>query len=91
VVLIGGFGRYRFPSVFTPRETAFDLKKITEDAIQDILSKTNYNRAKKLRSRQKAQRKGAFGELDELLMEDGVVGNPWGDVSREPEAATATV
>lgn len=77
---------YRFPSVFTPRETAFDLKKITEDAIQDILSKTNYNRAKKLRSREKAKRKGAFGELDELLMEDGVVENPW---EEKPQAATA--
>ena len=90
-MLIGGFGRYRFPSVFTPRETAFDLKKITEDAIQDILSKMNYNRAKKLRSRVKLQRKGAFGELDELLMEDGAVGDTWEDVAAKPEAATASV
>jgi len=82
-------GRYRFPSVFTPRETAFHLKKITEDAIQDILSKTNYNRARKLRSRQKAQRKGAFGEFDELVMEDGVVSNPWEGMSGRREAATA--
>lgn len=91
MVLIGGFDRYRFPSVFTPRETAFDLKQITEDAIQDILSKTDYNRSKKLRSRQVAQKRGAFGELDELLMEDDMAQNPWEDLSGKPETAAASV
>ena len=68
---------YRFPSVFTPRETAFDLKQITEDAIQDILNKTNYNRAKKMRNRKKAELLGAFGGFDGLLSDDGTVSNPW--------------
>ncbi|KAF8463471.1 P-loop containing nucleoside triphosphate hydrolase protein [Kalaharituber pfeilii] len=80
---------YRFPAVFTPRETAFDLKQMTEDAIQDILSKTNYNRIQKLKKRKKAERSGAFGEFADVLAEEGMTGNPWAEEHRRQISAAA--